>query len=439
MALFLATGLLILGLKFLSSPNATIAPASAAYFSAGERVLFVDAATPVRRAANQISDGDYQQAVAELETFLSLNPNDPEARVYLNNARIAQQPHYMIAVALPVADRPFGQAKEILRGVAQAQTEINQQGGINGIPLKVLIAKDEDRLEVAQQAATKLVSLPEVLGVIGHFSSDASVAAGQIYQQADLVMISPTSTATKLTDLGNYIFRTVPDDRRAAEALAGYMTTALHKRKAAVYYCSNSIYSQSLKREFARALRTQQGNIVATFDLTNREFDALATIEESQRQQAEVIVLFHNTKTRPQALEVVGRNDRTLPILGGDSTYDLATLKLGEPAVGVVVAVPWVFRLQDAFAVKARAFWRADINWRTVTAYDATQALIAGLQQNPTRQGIQQALSNPNFVIPGAVAPIRFTNSGDLAQPTNLAIVQADPGSKSGYLFQRIE
>jgi branched-chain amino acid transport system substrate-binding protein len=60
-------------------------------------------------------------------------------------------------------------AQEILRGVAQAQNEINQSGGIKSVPLKVVIANDDNDPRIAQQIANNLVKNQDILGVVGNF------------------------------------------------------------------------------------------------------------------------------------------------------------------------------------------------------------------------------------------------------------------------------
>ena len=110
--------------------------------SEGNKILINDqASTQKQEIAEDLAAGRYEQAIAKLTQLLQENPNHPEALIYLNNAKIANQKSYTLAVAIPSGTNING-AKEILRGVAQAQQEINQLGGIEGIPLKILIAND---------------------------------------------------------------------------------------------------------------------------------------------------------------------------------------------------------------------------------------------------------------------------------------------------------
>ncbi|MFM8006291.1 MAG: ABC transporter substrate-binding protein, partial [Dolichospermum sp.] len=126
----------------------------------------------------------------------------------------------------------------------------NTAGGVKGVPLKVGIANDENNPKVCEQIAAALVENPAVLGVVGHYGSDATLAAGKVYNDGKLVAISPTSSSVKISNFSPYVFRTLPSDFVAARALANYMVKTLGKKNAAVFYNSQSNYSQSLKSEF---------------------------------------------------------------------------------------------------------------------------------------------------------------------------------------------
>ena len=406
-------------------------------FSTGERLLFSQDASPDKQAAiAAIADQDYEQAVSSLEAYLRENRNDPEARIYLNNAQIGNQESYTIAVSIPAATSPEP-ALEILRGVAQAQDEINQSGGINGVPLRVVIASDDDQADVVEQVANNLVRNSSVLGVVGHFGSDSSLAGAQVYEQGRLVMVSPTSTSVQLSNSGDYAFRTVPSDSFTASTLANYMVDVLGEQNAVVYYNSGSSYSKSLKDQFVQDLSTGGGRVVDEFDVSAPSFNARATLQQAEQRGADVLVLATNTPTLEQALQVIEENNGQLPILGGDSLYNPQILEKGQAnAEGMVVAVPWLIssNSQSPFVRTSQRLWGGDVNWRTAMAYDAAMVLIEGLKRNPTRSGVQQALAAPNFELAGATGMVQFLSSGDRNQPMELAVVEeVGRDSRSGY------
>jgi branched-chain amino acid transport system substrate-binding protein len=410
--------------------------------SSGDKILLAEPATTEKQAGVQaIANGDYETAIVELEAALEQNRNDPEALIYLSNARIGNQQAYTIAVAVPAAT-DVNSAKEILRGVAQAQITVNEDRGINGIPLRIGIASDDNNPAIATEVAEALVQDPEVLGVIGHFGSETTLAASEVYDRGNLVVISPTSTSVRLSEAGNYVFRTVPSDRFTATALSRYMVNTLQQQNAVIYFNADSDYSQSLKQELTTAIYSDGGQVVADFNLADPGFSASTTLEQAIQQGADIVILAPNTATLDQALQVVSVNRRRLEMLGGDSVYNSRTLQVGgEAAEGMVVAVPWVL-LSDPtsdFATVSSMLWGGDVNWRTAMAYDATLALVVGLSRNPSREGLQQALAASDFLASGATGAIRFLPSGDRNQAMQLVVVEAGERSGYGYDFVPVE
>jgi len=424
----------------VDSPNSNVSLDER--LSSGEKILITSETTPEKQeAVNAISSGNYDVAVNQLEASLQKNPNDPEALIYLNNARIGERQAYTVAVSAPIGSNENA-AQEILRGVAQAQQEVNQEGGINGVPLKIMIADDSNDPNIAQQIASKLTNNSEVLGVVGHYGSDVTLATADTYSSGELVAISPISTSVQLSGRSPYVFRTVPSDYVAARALAEYMQRTLNQNNVAIFFNSESAYSQSLKSEFATAVSLGGGQVVDEFDLSAGGFSAADNLNQAINSGAEAILLAANTETLDRALQVVAVNRQRLSVLGGDAVYAPKTLQVGgASAEDMVVAIPWhiLSNPNSNFAQGSRQLWGGEVNWRTALSYDATKALAAALAQNPTREGVQETLRTPNFSATGASGAIRFLPSGDRNQTVQLVRVVSGGRSSFGYDFVPVE
>lgn len=386
-----------------------------------------------QKGLTALASGDYAAAQIELMAALEENRNDPESLIYLNNAKIGSETFYLIALSVP-ASNTTNPAKEIMRGVAQAQSDINAAGGINGTPLKILVIDDKGEKATAAAIAGQLVNTPAVLGVVGHYSSDTTLAAAEVYEAGKLAMISPTSTAVKIAEAGDYIFRTVPSDRLAAATLARYVLNTLQTTRAAVFYTSESAYSSSVKSEFTTELLSNGGQVVADFDTSELGFSAGRAVQTATEAGADVIMLALTAATVNTSLQIISVNQQALPMVGGDSLYDPKILDVGRAnAEGLTVAVPWhiLDHEQSPFVRQSRQLWGGDVNWRTVTAYDALMTLVAGIKEGgPTRQGIANALAESSFSVEGATDVVRFLPTGDRNQPSQL--VEVVPGNRSG-------
>ncbi|EDX71783.1 hypothetical protein MC7420_6869 [Coleofasciculus chthonoplastes PCC 7420] len=76
----------------------------------------------------------------------------------------------------------------------------------NQIGLRVVITDDSNDTEAAKQRAEALVKQQEILGVVGHYTSESTVAAIDVYQENKLVVISPGTTTEELTEEPKDVF-----------------------------------------------------------------------------------------------------------------------------------------------------------------------------------------------------------------------------------------
>ncbi len=398
--------------------------------SRGETVLFPTIAGDAKQAAaGLIQAGKQAAALTVLEGIVLTEPNDPESRIYLQNLLAQEQGNpYTLAVVVPISSNP-DRAQETLRGVAMAQQQANQ--------LQIAIFDDGDDPEQAAAVATTIVSQPEILGVIGHNSSGASLAAAPIYLGAGVAMISSTSTSTALSPLGDAIFRVVPTDQVAGTQLARYILNTLQRKRVAIFYAPASNYSSSLRTAFATTLATEGGEVITEVDLEAADFSASNALQRARDQGSEVLFLAPHGATVTQAHEVAQANAAAaspLPMVGGDVLFSFTTLQQGAAVEDLVVAIPWhplVPAYRD-FANRAAQEWGGQVSWRTALAYDATQVLLSGLRTSPdpSRQQLLEFLNQGFTPLQGASGTVRFLPSGD-RDGANV-LVQVQPGSLSG-------
>lgn len=144
----------------------------------------------------------------------------------------------------------------ILDGVKIAISRRNAKGGIKGFNVDVVALDDQCTGDQATTVAQKLASDPEVVGVVGHVCSGATIPASDVYEKARIVMVSPSSTAFAVTNRGLTVVNRVAfidDNQGLADAL--YIYNELKLKKLAVLD-DNQSYGKGLadavKREFTR-------------------------------------------------------------------------------------------------------------------------------------------------------------------------------------------
>ncbi|MEG4579535.1 bifunctional serine/threonine-protein kinase/ABC transporter substrate-binding protein [Microcoleus sp. MON1_C5] len=423
--------------------------------SCGEEILVKTSSPRLKqRGVEEFAKSNYESAFNLFKKSWNEEDSiDPETLIYMNNAWLQAKnaDYYTIAVAVPILRTQEGSvinadsAKEILRGVAQAQTQVNlglsaanerkksfpghsflEAKAINEKGLKVIIADDANLKTEAIKTANALVKQPDILGVVGHYASEITLSAVDIYDQNNLVLISPGSTTEELTEKHRKIFfRTSYSSRFAAQTLAKYLRS-VGKNQATVLYnpgsSSGSYFTQAFKRQFqddkkAKIVRSRE------FDLSKNEFNAQTALNQIQRTGETAIVLSPDgqiTNSLNNAIAMVKANGNRNWIAGIWVLYKWRTLEAVSQLKSfekLIVSVPWhpLSSVNKKFPQQAQKLWGGTVNTDTALAYDATIALIKAMemQQQPSREGMQKTLSLPNFIVEGGTGTIQFDAKGD--------------------------
>lgn len=149
-------------------------------------------------------------------------------------------------------------------GIDMAVKEINDSGGINGQELKLLKVDDNSEVTKGIAAAESFSNNKSVQAVIGHRSSNVSLPASAIYEEAGLVMLSPASTAPELTHNNQYIYRIIPSDDVIAQKEAKYLA-GQGLKKMVIYYSDDS-YGRGLANSFEDQAKLYGITIVDRFN-----------------------------------------------------------------------------------------------------------------------------------------------------------------------------
>ncbi|TRU60105.1 MAG: caspase [Microcystis aeruginosa Ma_QC_C_20070823_S13] len=433
------------------------------FISEGEENLNYSQSFNKKKGAEYLAQCDYQKALLRFKDAWQQDRLDAETLIYLNNALLEanKMQNYTIAVAVSIPknqsdfndDDGDSRAKEMLRGVAQLQTKINlgllndndpflkyfpdqnfiNKKAINGKGLKVVITNDENDELLAKKRAASLSQRPEILGVVGHYPSEMTVATVDIYKENNLVLISPGSTTSELTNYPRKNFlRTVFSSDQQSPAIAKFLQEKSIK-KVVGFYSEGSPFSESFFNSFKTIFTRPpfSGTVVKLdeFDLGNN-FKAEEAIQELRRQKEEKItetiglVLFPKAigDAQGDAIRLIKLNNSQNWVIGSwglRSSRTLEQINNLQPFQKFVIAVPWdsLTSPNQDFLKDAKILWTTtSVNAITALSYDATLALTKALEKEntPTRINILEHLKSPDFLVTkGATGTIKFDENGD--------------------------
>jgi branched-chain amino acid transport system substrate-binding protein len=145
--------------------------------------------------------------------------------------------------------------------------QTNEAGGLLGRQVELIIEDDAGDPTQAALVAQRLVDA-DVVAAIGAYNSTATEPASEIYNDAGLLHITPSSTATRLTEKGfERFFRVCFLDDRQGLFAATFMNDVLGTENVGILH-DNSTYAQGLA-EHTRRYAEEKGLNVAFYDAIN--------------------------------------------------------------------------------------------------------------------------------------------------------------------------
>jgi ABC-type branched-subunit amino acid transport system substrate-binding protein len=156
---------------------------------------------------------------------------------------------------------PYG--PPIANGAQLAVDQINAAGGVLGKQLELVVGDTGTSPDVGRNAASRLVEIDKVPAIVGALSSGVTLAASSVTIPAEVVLISPSSTAPSIPALddNDYVFRTVVSDEIQG-IVAARLGLILNNKTFSVIYVNND-YGKGLADVFEKTFVGYGGEVLA--------------------------------------------------------------------------------------------------------------------------------------------------------------------------------
>lgn len=283
-------------------------------------------------------------------------------------------------------------------------------------------------------AATSIGIASELLGhaglvaVIGHTHSSASLAVAQLYNDASVVQLAPTSTAALYSEAGPFSFRMVPSDAAQGPAIVQAIAARFPADTRVALLYVNDDYGRGLRESVRRALDTTRYPVVTDLphlDGAGRGTSVLGDVAPVIAAQPDLIVWLGRPSTLHTVLPRIRAKLGAVPVFASDAT---TSWKIGGNVDGVLTDVEYTdFFDLDASAtardVSARYFarWKEHPGAGEVLAYDAMRLLLRAIRDGAhSGDDIRQWLDARGRSAPaydGVTGPLRFSVDGDVERP----------------------
>jgi len=310
-----------------------------------------------------------------------------------------------LAIAMPLTGDVGTEGQGVKRAVEMA---VEQANASKKFPFKLEAIAFDDRADPkeANNIANLIANDSSVIAVIGHYNSNCSIPAAQVYNRANLVMVSPASTNPKVTQQQlestwygpRTVFRVVPTDDVQGPFTADFATKKLKLKSFAVLH-DKTAYGQGLADEFRKRFAADGGQVTGFDGITigDKDFKALLTRIKSQNPDA---IYFGGLYTEAglllkQAREV-GYKGKFFSGDGSktDSLFDVA----GEAADGAYmtitgIPVEYLPSAKPFLDEYAKRFPGLSVKPFDHFGYEAANIVLAALEKSgPDRDKLREAL-----------------------------------------------
>lgn len=279
----------------------------------------------------------------------------------------------------------FGQQQSV--GAQAAADAVNAKGGINGKKIELIIADDACDPKQAVFAANRLVDQEKVVAVVGHFCSSGTMPASEIYDEANILNITPASTNPRVTERDlSTILRTCGRDDQQAAVVADFIANTLKAKRIAVLN-DKETYGVGLANATRDAVKQLGIEVVLEDGVTRGERDYNALVTKVKGANVDAVFFGGLYAEAGLLVRQIRQQGITVPFVSDDGIVDPSFIT----AAGGVANAEGVFMslskdprdgADSQEAIEQLKQRGSDGGGFTLYSYAAVQAIAAALSAN---------------------------------------------------------
>lgn len=314
-------------------------------------------------------------------------------------------------------------------GVILAVENLNNEGGINGHPVELIVKDDKQDPEVAVQVDKELIK-QGVVAIIGHMTSAMSVAALPLINKEKTLMISPTTSTHKLAGIDDYFIRVMSLTRAQADHIANHAFKGMGLRKIAVVYdLSNRTFAEGLYHIFKSEFENMGGafTLITTFT-SGKDVSYLGLSRKMLESEPDGLLIIAGALDTAMTCQQIRKLGSDIPVIisGWANTLDL--IEHGGPAVeGVIFSAAdnKDSERKDYLTFKRQFNERFGRNpyFGAVFGYEAAQLLFSALSKTDDVKKLKDTIIN-QAIYHGLQGDIRMDKYGDVKRKRFLVTVK---------------
>lgn len=327
-----------------------------------------------------------------------------------------------IGATIPLTGSQSDTGVASYNGLSMAVKEINDNGGVLGKKIDLLVLDDKSDGNTSADNYRKLKD-DGAVAVIGSLFSGVTMTLAEAANNDSVAVISPTSTNPDVTKGKPNIFRSCFIDDAQAEAMAGFALSVLNAKSAAVVYDSGDSYSTGLADIFKARFTSEGGIISQDMPYETGKLDVAGCIAKFTENKPDIIFFPNSATEASDTLEAMHKAGISDIVMLSTDTCDGISAYIVDPKAYENFYYPSTFSSDDtspdvqSFIQKYHKFFYQLPIADNVLAYDTVymvkQAIENANSTDPAK--VLDAIKNINFK--GIAGEIKYDDNNNPAKP----------------------
>jgi branched-chain amino acid transport system substrate-binding protein len=299
---------------------------------------------------------------------------------------------YVIGVSQPMTGELANAGKVMMGALQMHVDELNAHPPVPGAQFKLALFDDENQPQKARQVAESIVAHPNLIAVIGPFSTPAFLAALEVYDRAKVPVISLIESSPQAAKASRYAYSMNSSYQEQADLMAVYMKAILKLDRVLLLHTTDTFGMESKKFFAAKAGRVGMAlQKTISFDpetqLTEEYLRSQLTDEDAK--QVGGVVAFMRVKPAMTLLPLIRKVGIKRPIMGSSFFAAPTLLTLPKKVTKDLYFVsPFVAEIANEMATqfleKFRAKEKREPHMLLPLAYDSLTLIAQGVAKGAT-------------------------------------------------------
>ena len=322
----------------------------------------------------------------------------------------------------------------IKAGLELALDGINQKGILGGRKIVLTVEDSAANKDQAINAARKLVGRDHVVTVIGPTLSNEMFAVAPVVNERRIPIIGTSTTATGITAIGDYVFRTSLPESDVVPVTLDY--ARVHGVKTiALMYANDDAFSKSGFDVMKAAAEKAGLNILTIESFGNKDTDFSAQLTKIKGLKPDAVGISALVEPVSGVLlqaRQLGFGKETLFVGGNGSNSPKLGEIAGAASDGLIVGSPWFIGKTDpanaAFVTAFKARYGRDPDQFAAQAYDCMHIVAEAIDHAGAAEPekIRGALRETSYN--GVMGPFTFKAGRDPASTEGVVVLQMQDG-----------